>query len=59
MLYNLYPVTGKHSINRSTISLYLPQEVIKPEKLFEKLNNDGYFSSKYQRRNLIHSRIIT
>ena len=59
MLNNLHPILGGHSVNRSTISLYLPQEVIKPEKLFDKINKDDYFPSKYQRRNLIHSRVIS
>lgn len=59
MLDNLHPILGGHSVNRSTISLYLPQEVIKPEKLFDKINKEQYFSAKYQRRNLIYSRIIS
>lgn len=59
MLDNLQPFLGGHSINRSTISLYLPQEIIKPEKVFDKISKDEYFSAKYQRRNLIHSRIIS
>ena len=59
MLNNLQPILGGHSVNRSTISLYLPQEVIKPEKLFDKINKDEHFSAKYQRRNLIFSRVIS
>lgn len=59
MLDNLHPILGGHSVNRSTISLYLPQEVIKPEKLFDKIKKGEYFSAKYQRRSLIHSRIIS
>ena len=59
MLNNLHPIRGGHSINRSTISLYLPQEVIRPEKLFEKVNQNLYFSSHYQRRSLIYSRVIS
>lgn len=57
MLDNLYPILGEHSINRTLISLYLPQMVLKPEKLFEKLNIE-YFT-KYQRRNLLHSKTIS
>ena len=59
MLNNLQPILGGHSVNRSTISLYLPQEVIKPDKLFDKINKDEHFSAKYQRRNLIFSRVIS
>jgi hypothetical protein len=58
MLDNLYPILGEHSINRSIISLYLPQMVLKPEKLFEKLNIE-YFTKKYQRRDLVYSRKIS
>ena len=58
MIESLYPILGEHSINRSTISLYLPQMVLKPEKLFEKLNIE-YFSKNYQRRNLLHSKTIS
>lgn len=58
MLDNLYPILGKHSVNRSKITLYLPQEVIKPEKLFDKINHDEYFSKKYQRRSLRFSKVI-
>lgn len=59
MLDKLHPILDRHSVNRSTISLYLPQEILKPEKLFDKINKDEYFSTKYQRRNLIHSRVIS
>ena len=59
MVDNLHPILGGHSVNRSTITLYLPQEVIRPEKLFEKLNKDIYFANKYQRRNLMFSKIFS
>lgn len=58
MLDHLSPILGNHSVNRSTITLYLPQEIIKPEKLFEKINKEEYFMSKFQRRNLIKKRTI-
>ncbi|WP_339888818.1 TIGR04255 family protein [uncultured Flavobacterium sp.] len=58
MLDHLFPILGNHSVDRSTITLYLPQEFIKPEKLFEKINKEGYFMLKFQRRNLIKKRII-
>lgn len=58
MLDYLFPILGNHSVNRSTITLYLPQEFIKPEKLFEKINKEEYFMSKFQRRNLINRRTI-
>jgi uncharacterized protein (TIGR04255 family) len=58
MLDNLHPILGGHSVSRSTVSLYLPQEVIKPEQLFDRIYKHGYFSTKYQKRNKIYSRTI-
>lgn len=59
MLENLIPILDGHSVNRSTITLYLPQEIIKPEKMLEKINKDDHFKSIYKRRNTINSKVFS
>ncbi len=53
MLEDLNPISGNHSVNRAVISLFLPQEILVPERLLEKLNSDSHFINKYKRRNLL------
>ncbi|MCZ8091390.1 MAG: TIGR04255 family protein [Flavobacterium sp.] len=58
MLENLKPISGSHSVNRAVITLFLPQEIIKPEKVLERINSEVHFTSKYKRRVLIKSKVL-
>lgn len=58
MLNNLIPVSGKHSISRAFITLFLPQVVLKPEKVLDKINKGTHLNQKYKRRNLLKAKIF-
>lgn len=58
MFKNLIPVSGNHSVNRAVITLFLPQVVLKPEKILERVNGEKYFTSKYIRRSPIKTKIL-
>ena len=57
MLGSLLPILEDHSVNRCFITIYLPQEVIKPENVFDRINKEESFL-KYQRRNKMYSKVI-
>jgi uncharacterized protein (TIGR04255 family) len=58
MLKHLIPVSGKHSINRVTATIHLPQILVKPEDVFEKLKNSRQLTH-YQRKNITKLRTIS
>lgn len=58
MLEKLNPISDSHSVSKVVITLFLPQTVIKPEKIIEKINNGSNLKNKYQRRKIINSRIF-
>jgi uncharacterized protein (TIGR04255 family) len=54
MLEHLIPVSRKHSIGKVTATIFLPQKMLKPENIFNKLTNNQEFARIYPKRNLIH-----
>lgn len=54
MLEHLIPVSQKHSIGKVTATIFLPQKMIKPESIFNKLNEEPQYKFNYQKRNLTH-----
>lgn len=53
MIDYLKPISGKHSIAKVISTVFFPQEVLKPEQLFEKISNS--FDNKYVKKGTIIS----
>ncbi|ATA90004.1 TIGR04255 family protein [Capnocytophaga stomatis] len=51
------PVAGNHSISRVSANIFLPQSLIKPEDVFDKINQKKALS-EYQKKGLISSKTI-
>ncbi|WP_392420803.1 TIGR04255 family protein [Capnocytophaga canis] len=51
------PIAKKHSISGVSASIFLPQSLIKPEDVFNKINQ-GKALSEYQKKGLISSKTI-
>lgn len=57
MIEHLKPISGKHSISKVLATIFIPQEVIKPKDLFDKLILDEDLK-KYQKKNLTDLKTI-
>lgn len=57
MLNNLKPVSNKHSITKVSATLFIPQETLKPQDLFDVFLKKGNLK-KYQKKNLRRQKTI-
>ncbi len=58
MLDHLIPVSKSHSIGKVVATVYLPQSIIKPKDIFDKMNEDAEIKNRYPKRNLLHTQSI-
>lgn len=54
----LKPVSEEHSINRVIASVFLPQNVLNPILIFERIKGKEEYST-YQKKNLVHEKNIS
>lgn len=57
MIEHLKPISGNHSISKVSAKVFIPQEIIKPEDIFNSLKNEEGFK-KYQKRSPVYSKTI-